>query len=74
MFCNVFVSFTSKLENISEHKEDKQVKSIIREIAYLPKRKDNARSSEEDTTIFEGNPSKEGTSKKNDNVICKSFF
>jgi hypothetical protein len=65
------------LENYSkimEGKEDKLVKSIIKAIAHSSKEGDNIGSSEEDTTILEGDSSKEGTSKKNGNVAHKSFF
>jgi hypothetical protein len=76
MFCDVFAGCASTLENISEtmeDKEDKQVKSIIKAIACLSQ-KDHVGSSEEDTTIHEGDPPKKGTLKKNGNITHKSFF
>jgi hypothetical protein len=78
MFCDVFASFASTLENISrirDEKEDKRVKSIVEAIAQSSKKEDNVESSEEDTTILnKGNPSKGGTSKKNGNVTHKALF
>jgi hypothetical protein len=65
MFCDVFASFASILENISkikEEKEDKRVKLIREAITCSSKKEDNIGLSQEDTAIFEGDPSKGRTS------------
>ena len=63
MFCDVFVGFSSALENISRIREeiaDKWVKLIVEAIACSSKKEDNVESSEEDTTIFnKRDPNKE---------------
>ena len=78
MFCDVFGGFASTLVNISrfrEYKEDKRVKLILETIVHSSKEEDDVESREEDTIIFnKGDPSKEGTSKKKDNVTHKAFM